>query len=254
MAERLPSQKTACTPGEMLHALSAAWGELFKEEASKDSLCVLAAHWAHETGWGKACYAWNVGNFKSVPDDGRSFCYRVCWENMTVAAANAAQARADWRTDNPSKRNVVIESTSGSTAKVWFYPDHPAARFRAYRTLTEGLVDYLASLKKRFTKAWPAVLSGDPKAFAKLLKDQGYYTDTVENYTRAMTNHFATVSRVVFDRVRLPTFTEDEKREVLATVALVGMAAVADQVLRPGEVQVDVEEEQPPTDPEPGVA
>jgi len=56
-------------------------------------------------------------------------------------------------------------------------------RWRAYRSLEEGSVDYLSSLRSRFAAAWPGVLAGDPVAFVHELKRAGYFTDTEAAYS-----------------------------------------------------------------------
>lgn len=70
--------------------------------------------------------------------------------------------------------------------EVWFDPPHPQTRFRAYDSLDDGVSDYLATLRKRFDRAWAEVEAGDPADFAHVLHEQHYYTASEPLYTRAL--------------------------------------------------------------------
>jgi hypothetical protein len=164
MGTQLSADITRVTPAQLLAALARAWRVVFVgTEPKRESLLVLLAQWALETGEGSAMHAFNLGNVKSIEGDGRDFCAFPCWE---------------------------MERGQ----KVWYRPPHPATRFRAYRSLDEGAIDYLKLLSKRFARAWPAVLAGDPEAFAHELKLSHYYTADESAYAagvRARFNRYA---------------------------------------------------------------
>jgi hypothetical protein len=155
MSERLPDQLTPATPAEMYASLERAWKLSIGSTASRDSLLVLLGQWALETGRGKSMHCFNVGNAKHVDNDGRDFCFFACDE--------------------------VIGGRI-----VWFYPVDPACCFRAFRTLDEGVADYLDLIRRRFAASWPAVLSGSPSLFAHMLKTQGYYTADEAQYAHTL--------------------------------------------------------------------
>ena len=161
MAE-LPALRTMFTAAELAAALTEGWRTLFGAAPSRNAILVLMAQSAHETGqWGKViCF--NIGNVKSVEGDGYDHTF--------------------FRTrEKENGRDLVYE------------PPHPATRFRAFRSLADGVIDHLAFLygKRRYAAAWEALKTGDPTKFAKALKEGGYYTDPVEVYARGLERYFA---------------------------------------------------------------
>lgn len=220
MATELKDKLTPCTNKEALEALASAWIALFGNPAPKrESLCVLFGQWAEETAWGRAMHGNNMGNAKSVDGDGRDFAYFACNEVFSRAHAEQCVAAAKPRTDNPSKRDAVITSyIDDAQAIVWFYPSNPACRFRAFATLAEGASDYLAMLHQRFSLGWPAVLAGDPRAFVKAIKAQGYFTAPELPYENTVASIFATAMKVEFDMY--PRLDPETAARALALVAL----------------------------------
>ena len=65
-------------------------------------------------------------------------------------------------------------------------PPDPRCRFRAYASMDDGARDYLVRLRAEFRGAWPAVLAGDPKLFAHLLKVGDFYTADEAIYTAGL--------------------------------------------------------------------
>jgi hypothetical protein len=164
--QQRPDALTRASVPEVYAALRSAWDALFGEIPARESLLVLLAQWALETGRGKSMHCYNLGNIKHVPGDGRDFTYFRC--------------------------NEIINGK-----EVWFDPPHPACCFRAYPTLEAGAADYLALLQRRFSKAWPAVLAGDPAEFSHQLKVSRYYTADEKLYTKSVVSLFNEFSRAV---------------------------------------------------------
>lgn len=162
---RLPPTVTPVTATDMIGALRRAWFARFGGAPADRSLFVLVAQWALETGWGRGMHAYNVGNIKSVAGDGRDYTYFACDE--------------------------VLDGKI-----VWYYPDAPACRFRAYPSLDGGVADYLATVHERFDKAWIAVVAGDPAGYARLLKEERYYTAPEEAYARGLVSIVDELERV----------------------------------------------------------
>lgn len=236
--ERLPAVQTTCTPEQMFYALGNAWVQLFDDQPSSPSLCCLLSQWALETGWGKSCWCWNIGNFKSSDGDGRDYTYYKCDERLDPATAQKYLAHAGVRSDDPSQPNVALRSNnSDKSVTLWFWPDHPVSRFRAYKTLAEGAKDYVESLFNRFNKAWPAIVQGDPTNFIHQLKVQGYFTADEATYTKTTNSLFKTFSKIPFDREKLPILSDDHAAEIQGLIAL-----TLDTSLRGGYDE--------PTDPE----
>jgi flagellum-specific peptidoglycan hydrolase FlgJ len=152
--ELIPNTLTVVHPPDLYTALRVAW-----PSGSRASALVLLSQWAFETGRGKACHCYNIGNIKHVPGDGHDFTQFRC--------------------------NEIIGGKM-----VWFDPPNPATSFRAYETLALGVADYLRVLQKTFASAWPAVLAGDPAAFAVSLHNAHYYTADPSVYSRNLVSLF----------------------------------------------------------------
>jgi hypothetical protein len=169
---RLEDRLTPITPSEIAVALATAWRGAFGGEPARASLLVLLAQWALETGRGKAMHCYNLGNIKSNGITG-DWCFFRC--------------------------NEIIQGRL-----VWFEPDHPSCRFRAFGSLDEGAIDYLQTVHARFHRSWTGVLTGDPVAYAHLLKVQHYYTADEGLYAGTLRALFYEFERTLPDATKSP--------------------------------------------------
>src|SRR4051812_47046500 len=144
-----------------------AWRGLCGAPPDRASILTLLAQISHETGL-RSCHCWNLGNFKWTEGDPHDFTMYRCWE---------------------------LEHGQ----KVWYDPPHPATRFRAYGSLAEGMVDFLAFLRKRYAFAWQHVVDGDPAAFCKALKAAHYFTDDEEVYEHDVVRYFHAYDALAFE-------------------------------------------------------
>ncbi len=157
--------QTKYSQQQLTKAFIEAWFTLYNEAPKKNSIGVLWAQNALETG--QAAFMWcnNIGNVKYV--------------------ANAS--------DTPDMLYCMLKNVWEviNGQKVYFQPPHPATWFRAFKTLKEGVTFHFDLLKnKRYKNAWTAVVSGDPADFSKKLRAQGYYTAPEAEYTRAVVGYF----------------------------------------------------------------
>lgn len=171
--------------GEAAYALREAWKRLYTEYPSLDSLALLWAQWALETGRGKSIFCYNFGNIKRSADE--DYCMFRCDEII-----------------------------NGKT--VWFEPPNKATWFRAYPTAVDGAYDYIKFLsqKSRYQTAWIAVKAGDPAAFGHALKMADYYTANEANYTKglvSLTNEFKSKSTTILAWTPPTVTTEDQARQ-----------------------------------------
>jgi hypothetical protein len=168
MAEQeVPRVATPVSVPQLIEALRSAWAALFADYPKDESLELLCAHWAFETGWGKVGgWNWNLANRKHVTGDGREWFWMACGE--------------------------ILHGVS-----TMLVPPNPGCRFASFDTLAAGASDYLAMIHTTFWKSWEAVEAGDPHAFAEKLKAQGYYTDTEAHYEATLTSCLAMVRKVV---------------------------------------------------------
>jgi hypothetical protein len=205
--------------GEAAVALREAWKTYLGQYPSDDSLALLWAQSALETGRWKIIHCYNFGNikkrhahprYKNIQDDGHDWCMFRC--------------------------NEVIGGVIH-----WFDPPHPQTHFRAYASAHNGAKDYIKFLanRSRYKKAWSEVVKGDPAAYSHELKKAGYYTASESLYTRGvvrLTNEFKRKK----DKLLLWTpdgtepdseqpqegsrpehfLTEEEKKEIMVLVGL----------------------------------
>lgn len=217
MADRLDDVLTKATREELFSALWRAWVNMFETLPTRDSICLLVAHWALETGWGKSMHCHNIGNIKSTDGDGRDHCFFGCGEEIPLSMAEK------WIKDAPSLVRIVriYNSAQGKMASVWVDPDHFAARFRAYHTLEEGAADYLALIRRRFTLAWPFVCIGDPVGYVRALKQQGYFTADSSVYAASVRTIFSDLQTTLkVDTESLPVLSDAQAKRLMNLVAL----------------------------------
>lgn len=177
MANELPATTTHVQPVDMLRAMRAAWQVALGAPGPQKAICTLVAQWALETGGGRACEAFNLGNFKAMPTGAFDYCFFSTTERVSLALAHAQIAvhgAALCSCDD------VVDASGLATLVV--HPPHPWSCFRAYPTLEAGCADYLHSMYTRFAGAWHAVYAGDPEAFGRALGMLGYYTSDREAY------------------------------------------------------------------------
>jgi len=128
--------------------LAHAWHAVVGSAGSELTLCLLWAHWAHETGRGQRMHAYNFAGLKGRGPSGASVVV--------------------WTREGPSSSELVQRT------------------FRAYRTPAEGARDYVHLLKKRYPAALRAAKAGNPLDFSVALETGGYFTGDSRAYLRAL--------------------------------------------------------------------
>ena len=218
MPVELQAVKTPVKVEELALALCDAYSFYFGSWPSKDSIRVLLAQWALETGWGKSMWCYNLGNVKSHSDDGYDFCYFACNEVLPTKYAKRLQSK------NP-KTVRITRDRGDETSVVWFYPKHPACRFRAFKSLEDGAKDYIRTITANFGKAWRYVVEGKPAAFSRALKKLHYYTADEASYTATLEAVFSKLDYLSLPKP--PVFRPEERQAVLNQIA-----AALDQDIR----------------------
>lgn len=164
-AKFLPDQVTKLSEVDAVKALKEAFKNIYKSYPSNNTLAILYAQTALETGrFAKGFHCYNWGNIKSRPDDGFYWTMFRCSE--------------------------VINGVN-----TFFDPPHDQCKFKAYKTAIEGAEDYInfLSKRKRYVAAWAALLEGNPEKYSHELKIAGYYTANEALYTKgviSLTNEF----------------------------------------------------------------
>lgn len=153
---------------EAAAALSTAWRAVTGRTPNPKLLSVLVAQWSHETGRGAAMLNYNFGGLKGASPAGQFAAYKT-------------------------------HEGSGETARV------TTDRFRAYRSATEGAVDYVRFLRDRCSSALDAAEKGDATGFVHALKRSGYFTDDEQSYARSVSDLAARAERDGFDSIGAAT-------------------------------------------------
>lgn len=200
----LPNKLTPVEPKDFYQMLARCWTHVFGSLPRRESLLVLMAQSALETGHWKSIHCYNFGNVKAVPGSSRGYTFFACNELLTPEQAASAV-----KGEHPA----TIKGNAGNgLLNVWFYPKHPACCFRAYggdseeAAFTAGMLDYLNILYDRYQGAWDAVLDGNPGLFVEKLKASKYFTANLEKYRSDVVwlyNHYAKQ-----DLGDIPTVTE----------------------------------------------
>lgn len=163
MLKWAPTIKTQFTIFEFTKSLIDVWLKTYNVIPAKEQLGVIIAQWQLETGSGKHCYNYNIGNVKAVDKPNEIVEYCVL--------------------------NNVWEIINGK--RIILSPNDPGSWFRSFPTLADGVAHHFNFLKNnRYKHAWTAVESGNPAAFAHLLKIAGYYTASEADYIKLMNSFF----------------------------------------------------------------
>lgn len=163
MFNLVPTVQTTYSQLELCKGLIKVWYSEFNTVPSKASVGVILAQNAIETG-GKYFWNNNLGNVKVGQDDPNNIIDYCMLRNV-------------WEIENGKK--VVYQPPARQT---WF---------RSFPTLEDGIKFHLQLLRNnRYKVAWPAVESGDVALFARLLRQQGYYTASEKDYINGMMVHF----------------------------------------------------------------
>lgn len=182
--------RTTPTAAAVVMMLQAAWSELTNNGAR-----TLTAQFMAETGGGKYCFNWNLGNVKAGSDEPHMYLANV-WECDSQAGADAQVARAGGLARIATSDEIAAHGWKCPNVVVVFTPPHPQCRFRAYASLGDGAQRWLDH-HKRISSANPdfltALNAGDVTAVAHALKTARYYTAAEVDYGRAMTRAKADV-------------------------------------------------------------
>jgi hypothetical protein len=184
--------RTSVTRTDFTIALIEAWRRRTATVPTKAQVAVLWAQYALETGEGAYCWNNNLGNVK-----------------VTQAQASAGVPY--------TMLHNVREIENGKP--VTYQPPSPQTWFRAYDTLSDGMADYVKRFRDgNYSLAWPAVLGGDPEAFAGAIKSRGYFSAPLVDYQRGMRGLFTKYMRL-----------DDYERAVEAVDSVPTIPAVDDQ-------------------------
>jgi hypothetical protein len=148
-AQLVAAVRTRLDSGQASAALGDAYRNVFGEAPRPETLKILTAQWAHETGNGASMFNYNFGGIKGASPEGLSVAQRT-------------------REGFGANEQTIVDN------------------FRAYRTAEDGATDYVRLLARRFPAALDAARAGDPQGFVRALKASGYFTGSEVAYTRSI--------------------------------------------------------------------
>lgn len=192
----VPTRTTTPAAREVVNMLRASWGEL-----TPDGAHTLTSQFMHETGAGKHCYNWNLGNVKSGTGNPHMYLHGV-WEVDTPAAAQAQVDKSGGLAHIATADEIKKHGwglPAGKAIAV-FDPPHPQSRFRAYGSLQDGSQRWLAhhqAIAARNPAFLTALNAGDTTAVAHALKQAKYYSGSEPDYARGMARYKAEIDRAL---------------------------------------------------------
>ena len=226
MSKELPVVKTEATIQDVIRAFAYAWLQLFNEIPKKESICILLAQSALETGRWKSMHCWNFGNIKSVANDGRDYCYFACNEELDPNYAKKVVA-------NSNGLAKITGYTVKGKAIVWLYRPHPGCKFRAFDTIEEGAIDHLSFIRYRYGKkagVWDAVLKGDVVSYCQALSKNGYFTADVGGYTKSVSSIFREYMKNDLDLSSMPPASDAQMKRISDLVQISMQDDMAEEV------------------------
>ena len=150
----VPRIQTKLSTKEAIEALLYGWNTVVNTCPDKASIGILVAQWAFETGWGKFCWNYNLGNHRTY--DG--------YEGKAIELASAD------------------EYIKGKRVIVGGY-------FQAFDTKEEGGLSHvkLLSQNPRYQAGWKVLNENpDPIAFVSAIKRAGYFTGDETTYAKGV--------------------------------------------------------------------
>jgi len=190
------AKTTVPAPKDVVAMLRQGWTELTEQGAR-----TLTAQFLHETGGGKSCFNWNLGNVKTGSTSVPHMYLRNVWEGLSPAGAEVEITKGEGRVRPATAEEIKAHGWSVPAGKsvVVFQPPHPASRFRAYPSLAEGArgwMDHHKGVATRFADVSSAN-AGDCAAVANILKRDRYYTGNEGTYARNMVAKKAELDRTL---------------------------------------------------------
>jgi flagellar protein FlgJ len=147
--ERVAAKRTPIDVSEIRSAIQRGYEAATGSAPSAETVDVLTAQVATETGYGEKMVGFNFGGIKGRSPEGTS---AVCRTHEIIDG-----------------KDVVIRDA-----------------FRSYSSADSGATDYVRFLERRFPEALEAAKVGDVEGFAHALKSRGYFTADEGAYARAM--------------------------------------------------------------------
>jgi hypothetical protein len=179
LAKYVPPQATPASPPEVALAYTYSLAKLTGKEPSPKAVAVLHAQCALETGHMAACKNFSVGNIKaSSKYEGLFTCFRC---NERLLQPDGSFAYKWFSPEGP-------EEPKGNVIRKYTVPDgEPQTRFRAFKSLADGVLDKIRFLSSpRWKPALALALDGDAAFYVAKIRQLGYFTSELGPYQRTV--------------------------------------------------------------------
>jgi hypothetical protein len=204
------AKRTVVTAQQVLEALAQAHADFFHAPKNPTALLILLAQSAFETGWWRAMWNNNLGNYKSVGSGEGDWTFFRCYEYLTYA-----QIPVSWNTD---PRITIHDEQPNGKHEVWVDPEHPACCFMSFPTLAAGASRYLEKLVRQYSDpsdqgpkdAWHWACEGDVEKFTNALHSHGYFTDDPVHYAKTVAGCKTRLEGMGLDFDNLPEWQVEE--------------------------------------------
>ncbi|MDP4024919.1 hypothetical protein Q8W71_20005 [Methylobacterium sp. NEAU 140] len=179
------TQRTTPTAAQVIDMILSSWPDLNQTGARS-----LASQFMTETGRGKYCFNWNLGNIKGGAKEPHMYLKNVweCYNSSAVDGAVSAAGGLARAVENESEE-ARAHGWRCKQAIVVFSPPHAQCRFRAYKNLEDGAQRWVGHHKKiaaGHAGYLDALNAGDIDSVAHFLKIAKYYTAKEDTYAHNM--------------------------------------------------------------------
>jgi len=182
-ANEFITTRTTPSSKDVVTMLMTAWPELTENGAR-----TLTAQFMAETGRGKYCFNWNLGNVKATASQPHMYLANV-WECSSQEGADKQVAAAGGLAHIATEDEIKAHGWKCPKVVVVFSPPHAQCRFRAYASLADGAQRWLGhhkTIAATHADFLTSLNNGDTAAVAHALKMVGYYTASEADYALAM--------------------------------------------------------------------
>lgn len=181
MGRYLLPTKTPASPEQAFASFRRAAPDLGPE-----SLCVLLAHWALESGTGTRMYAWNIGGAKATVGGPRDWTFLTTHEVENGVSVKYNAPPLDAQSGITAESLAVTSSRDPSMAR-----RTRTTCFRAYESLDAAIADHVALIRNRYAPAWQYVVTANPSLYGLTLGALRYYTAPRDQYAAALAAHWS---------------------------------------------------------------
>ncbi len=190
-------QRTTPTPKQVVDMLMSAWPGLNETGAR-----VLTAQFMGETGDGRYCFNWNLGNVKSSSTANKHMYLANVWECIKDSNVDATlkEAGSLGRTVDQGSQEARSHGWTCKAGKslVVFSPPHAQTRFRAYDSLQNGAERWVKHQQGTASKEpayFPALNAGDIDTVVNCLDKVKYFSGSRDVYLSSMKRKKAQIDK-----------------------------------------------------------